>query len=231
MEVKTKGKIYRISGPVVVAEGLNAKMYELVKVGSERLLGEVIQINGNKYTIQVYEETTGLRPGEPVERTGGSLFVELGPGMLSQIYDGIQRPLPVLQELAGAFISRGLTASALDEKKKWDFVAKVKKGDSVAGGSVLGTVQETKHTVHKILVHPKISGKIKEIHSGKFTVREPVAELEDGTKLYLSFSCWKGRLSRSHIPSSAESETKLTPQTTANAANSPRIFFATFSSF
>jgi len=195
MEVKTKGKIYRISGPVVVAEGLNAKMYELVKVGSERLLGEVIQINGNKYTIQVYEETTGLRPGEPVERTGGSLSVELGPGMLSQIYDGIQRPLPVLQELAGAFISRGLTASALDEKKKWDFVAKVKKGDSVAGGSVLGTVQETKHTVHKILVHPKISGKIKEIHSGKFTVREPISELEGGTKLYLSHK-WPVRMPR-----------------------------------
>lgn len=191
----SKGKIYRISGPVVVAEGLQAKMYELVKVGSEGLLGEVIQMNNDKSTIQVYEETTGLKPGEPVEGTGGSLSVELGPGMLSQIYDGIQRPLPVLHEMAGAFIARGMSASALDEKKKWDFVATAKKGSDINGGSVLGTVQETKHLVHKILMPPRVSGKIKEIHSGKFTVREPVGTLEDGTKLYLSHK-WPVRVPR-----------------------------------
>lgn len=189
------GKIYRVSGPVVVAEGLQAKMYELVKVGSEKLLGEVIQITGDKSTIQVYEETTGLKPGEPVEGTGGSLSVELGPGMLSQIYDGIQRPLPVLHEMLGAFIARGVSASALDEKKKWEFAATAKKGSDVNGGDIIGTVQETKHLTHKILVPPLVKGRIKEISSGKFTVREPVATLEDGTKLYLSHK-WPVRVPR-----------------------------------
>ena len=189
------GKLYRISGPVVVAEGLQAKMYELVKVGNEKLLGEVIQITGDRTTIQVYEETTGLRPGEPVEGTGASLSVELGPGLLSQIYDGVQRPLPVLAKMVGDFVTRGLTASALDENKKWDFVAKVKKGDEVTGGDILGTVQETKHFEHKILVPPNVKGKIKEINSGKFTVRQPIGELEDGTKLYLSHK-WPVRTPR-----------------------------------
>ena len=189
------GKLYRISGPVVVAEGLQAKMYELVKVGNEKLLGEVIQITGNKVTIQVYEETIGLRPGEPVEGTGASLSVELGPGLLSQIYDGVQRPLPVLAKMSGDFVNRGLTASALDENKKWDFVAKIKKGDDVVGGDVLGTVQETKHFENKILVPPNVKGKIKEIASGKFTVRQSIGELEDGTKLYLSHK-WPVRVPR-----------------------------------
>jgi len=189
------GKIYRISGPVVVAEGLHAKMYELVKVGNEKLLGEVIQITGNRVTIQVYEETTGLRPGEPVEGTGASLSVELGPGLLSQIYDGVQRPLPVLAKMSGDFVARGLTASALDENKKWDFVSKVNKGDEVTGGDVLGTVQETKHFEHKILVPPKVKGKIKELDSGKFTIRQAIGELEDGTKLYLSHK-WPVRIPR-----------------------------------
>ncbi|MBI4010389.1 MAG: ATP synthase subunit A [Candidatus Aenigmarchaeota archaeon] len=189
------GKLYRISGPVVVAEGLDAKMYELVKVGNEKLLGEVIQITGDRVTIQVYEETTGLRPGEPVEGTGASLSVELGPGLLSQIYDGVQRPLPVLAKMSGDFISRGLTASALDENKKWDFAAKVKKGDEVVGGNILGTVQETKYFEHKILVPPNVKGKIKEINSGKFNVRQPIGELDDGTKLYLSHK-WPVRTPR-----------------------------------
>lgn len=189
------GKIYRIAGPVVIAEGLQAKMYELARVGNEKLLGEVIQISGDKTTIQVYEETTGLRPGEPVEGTGDSLSVQLGPGLLSQIYDGVQRPLPVLAKLSGDFVTRGLTTAALDENKKWDFVAKVKKGDEVTGGDVIGTVQETKHFEHKILVPPNVKGKIKEINSGKFTVRETIGELEDGTKLHLSHK-WPVRVPR-----------------------------------
>lgn len=189
------GKIYRISGPVVVAEGLQAKMYELVKVGNEKLLGEVIQINGNRITIQVYEETTGLRPGEPVEGTGSSLSVELGPGLLSQIYDGVQRPLPVLQKMVGEFIARGITAPPLDENKKWDFHAKIKKGDEIAGGEILGTVQETKHLEHKILVPPNTKGKIKEIKSGKFTIREAIGELEGGKELFLSHK-WSVRTPR-----------------------------------
>lgn len=188
------GKVYRVSGPVVVAEDLDAKMYELVKVGNERLMGEVIQISDNKVTIQVYEETTGLRPGEPVEGTGSSLSVELGPGLLSQIYDGVQRPLPVLHELAGEFIARGLTAPALDEKKKWDFKTTAKKGDEVEGGDVLGTVEEA-NLQHKILIPPKAKGKIKRIESGEFTVRDVIGELEDGTKLYLSHK-WPVRTPR-----------------------------------
>ncbi len=189
------GKIYRISGPVIIAEGLRAKMYELVKVGDEGLLGEVIQINGDRITIQVYEETTGLKPGGPVEGTGGSLSVELGPGLLSQIYDGIQRPLNVLHEIGGEFIRRGVSAPALDEKKKWEFTASRQKGDRVNGGDVLGTVQETKHIVHKILLPPNTSGKIREINSGSFTIREAVGELEGGTKLYLSHR-WPVRVPR-----------------------------------
>lgn len=179
-------KIHRISGPVVVAEGLNAKMYELVKVGERKLMGEVIQINGSRSTIQVYEETTGVRPGEPVEGTGAALSVELGPGLLSQIYDGVQRPLPVLAEAAGDFITTGLTAPALDRNKKWEFVATAKKGQDVSGGEIIGTVQETKNIQIKIVVPPEVKGKIKSIESGKFTIVDAIGELEDGTKLFLS---------------------------------------------
>ncbi|MFH1240458.1 MAG: ATP synthase subunit A [Candidatus Diapherotrites archaeon] len=179
-------KIYRVSGPVVIADNLDARMYDLVRVGKERLMGEVIQINGKKATIQVYEETTGLKPGEPVENTGMPLSIELGPGMLTTIYDGIQRPLPALTELMGDFILRGASVPGLDIKKKWEFKATVKKGDEVVGGDVLGTVQETHNIVHKILVPPMISGKIKSISSGNFTVRDIVAVLEKGEKLGLS---------------------------------------------
>ncbi len=178
-------KIYRISGPVVVAKNLNAKMFDLVKVGKEELMGEVIQIDGDKTTIQVYEETSGLTPGEKVENTGMPLSVELGPGMLSTIYDGIQRPLPGLMEKMGAFIERGITIPGLDRKKKWNFKPTVKKGDKVSGGDVIGTVQETTNILHKILVPPTISGKIKEIKTGKFTVTETIAVLDKGTKLSL----------------------------------------------
>ncbi len=181
-----KGKIYRISGPVVVAEGLDAKMYELVRVGNEGLMGEVVQITKDKVIIQVYEDTTGLKPGETVEGTGKSLSVELGPGLLSQIYDGVQRPLPQLKVISGDFVKRGIYAPALDQKKKWEFKAKVKAGDFVSGGDVLGSVQETKHIQHKILVPPYVKGKIKKINSGKFSVTEPIGYLEDKTPLFLS---------------------------------------------
>lgn len=180
------GTIYRISGPVVVAKGLEAKMYDLVKVGTEELMGEVIQISGDKTTIQVYENTTGIKPGEPVKTTGQPLSAYLGPGLLQSIYDGIQRPLDVLKEKSGDFIARGITASGLDEKKPWDFKATAKKGDTVTGGDVLGTVQETLNTVHKVLVPPTISGKIKEINSGKFTITDNIGMLEDGTPLKLA---------------------------------------------
>ncbi|PIU21675.1 MAG: ATP synthase subunit A [Candidatus Diapherotrites archaeon CG08_land_8_20_14_0_20_34_12] len=180
------GTIYRISGPVVVAKGLGAKMYDLVKVGNEELMGEVIQISGDKTTIQVYENTTGIKPGEPVKTTGQPLSAYLGPGLLQSIYDGIQRPLDVLKQKSGDFIARGITASGLDEKKQWDFKATAKKGDTVTGGDVLGTVQETLNTIHKILVPPATTGKIKEINSGKFTITDNIGMLEDGTSLKLA---------------------------------------------
>ncbi|MDD5163841.1 MAG: V-type ATP synthase subunit A [Candidatus ainarchaeum sp.] len=193
--MEVKAKIFRISGPVVVAEGLNARMYDLVTVGKEKLMGEVIQINRDKTVIQVYEETTGLCPGEPVENTGAPLSIQLGPGLLSQIYDGVQRPLPELQRLKGDFIARGATAPALDEEKKWEFRATVKEGANVSGGDVLGTVQETKFITHKILVPPNKSGKIKKIESGKFNCKEPIGSLDSGEKLFLSHK-WPVRTPR-----------------------------------
>ncbi len=178
-------KIYRISGPVVTAKGLKAKMYDLVKAGKEELMGEVIQIDGDKTTIQVYEDTSGVKPGEPVKNTGAPLSIELGPGLLTTIYDGIQRPLPTLVEQMGNFIERGISVPGLDRKKKWNFKPTVKKGEKVSGGDVIGTVQETKNITHKILVPPTISGKIKEIKSGSFTVTAIVAVLDNGKKLSL----------------------------------------------
>jgi V/A-type H+-transporting ATPase subunit A len=185
MEMK-KGKIYRISGPVVLAEGLDAKMYELVRVGNEGLMGEVVQITKDKVIIQVYEDTTGVKPGEPVEGTGKPLSVELGPGLLSQIYDGVQRPLPELKVISGDFVKKGIYAPGLDQKKKWEFKAMAKAGDFVSGGNILGKVQETKHIEHKILVPPSVKGKIKKINSGKFSLKEPIGYLEDKTQLFLS---------------------------------------------
>ena len=147
-------------------------MYEVVRVGHEKLMGEVIEIHGDQSVIQVYEDTSGIRPGEPVLSTGQTLSVQLGPGLLTQIYDGIQRPLQTLEEVMGVFITRGVDADGLDLEKKWDFVATAEKGDEVSGGQVIGTVQETDTITHKIMVPPKSSGKIKTIKSGKFNVTE-----------------------------------------------------------
>ena len=166
--MKTNGKIYRISGPVVIISGLNTRMYDVVKVGNERLMGEVIGIEGDKSTVQVYEETSGIRPGEPVENTGMPLSVELGPGLLESIYDGIQRPLPVLKTTMGDFIKRGVFADGLSREKQWDFVPTAKKGDKVKGGDIIGTVQETQNIEHRIMVPPDVSGTVEEIKKGKF---------------------------------------------------------------
>lgn len=183
--MKNKGEIYRISGPVVIISGLNTKMYDVVKVGKEGLMGEVIGIEGDKSTVQVYEETSGLKPGEPVENTGMSLSVELGPGLLESIYDGIQRPLPVLKDTMGDFIKRGVSANGLSREKEWDFVPTVNKGDKVKGGDIIGTVQETVNIQQRILVPPNISGTVDEIKSGKFKVDEVICTLSDGTELMM----------------------------------------------
>ena len=180
-----EGKIYRISGPVVTAIGMEASMYDVVRVGDEGLMGEVIELHGEKAVIQVYEDTSGIRPGEPVINTKETLSVALGPGLLTQIYDGIQRPLPTLEAEMGYFIKRGLDADAFDMEKKWTFKPTAAAGDSVEGGHVIGEVQETETIVHKIMIPPGVSGTIKSIESGDFNVTENVAILEDGTEIQM----------------------------------------------
>ena len=187
MEVKTKqskeqkqGVLKRIAGPVVTAVNLDAHMYDVVKVGKEELMGEVIKIQGNDVIIQVYEDTSGIRPGEPVSNTGLSLAVELGPGLLTSIYDGIQRPLAVLVDKMGNFIERGVTAPGLSHEKKWTFKPLVKSGDKIEAGAILGEVQET-NIVHKVMLPPKEKpGVVKTIKSGDYTVDEIICILEDG---------------------------------------------------
>ncbi|WP_297549962.1 ATP synthase subunit A [Thermococcus sp.] len=204
------GRIIRVTGPLVVADGMEgSKMYEVVRVGEMGLIGEIIRLEGDKAVIQVYEETAGVRPGEPVEGTGASLTVELGPGLLTSIYDGIQRPLEKLRELSGDFIARGLTAPALPRDKKWHFTPKVKVGDKVTGGDVLGTVPETSIIEHKILVPPWVEGEIVEIaEEGDYTVEEVIAKVKkpDGSIEELKmYHKWPVRVKRPY-------KTKIPPE-------------------
>ncbi len=189
------GAIYRISGPVVTAVGINPRMYEVVRIGDEGLMGEVIELHGDQSVIQVYEDTSGIRPGEPVVRTGQSLSVQLGPGLLTQIYDGIQRPLKILEERMGVFISRGVDADGLDLKKKWEFVPTVEMSDEVSEGQTIGTVQENETIEHRVMVPPGRGGVVKSIKGGEFTVTETVCTLEDGTELQMMQN-WPVRLPR-----------------------------------
>jgi len=177
------GVLKRISGPVVTAMGINVHMYDVVRVGKEELMGEVIKIQGDDIIIQVYEDTSGIKPGEPVSNTGLSLAVELGPGLLKSIYDGIQRPLSVLVDKMGNFIERGVSAPGLDRSVKWDFKPTVKAGDIVKPGTVIGEVQETS-ILHRVMVPPnKKGGVVKSIKAGAFTVEDVVCVLDDGTEL------------------------------------------------
>lgn len=173
-------KIIKVAGPVVVAQGLkNAKMYDVVKVSGQKLIGEIIELNKDLATIQVYEETSGIGPGEPVFSTGMPLSVELGPGLISSIYDGIQRPLDILKATSGNFITRGAEAHAIDRKKKWNFEPTSKKGDKVIPGDIIGTVQESTIIKHKIMVPYGIKGEIIEIYKDKFTVTDTIALIKD----------------------------------------------------
>ena len=202
MEVKTKkskdakqGVLKRIAGPVVTAVNLDAHMYDVVKVGKEALMGEVIKIQGNNVIIQVYEDTSGIKPGELVENTGLSLSVELGPGLLTSIYDGIQRPLAVLVDKMGNFIERGVSAPGLSHEKKWTFKPLVKSGDTLEAGAILGEVQET-NIVHKVMLPPNAKpGIVKTIKSGDFTVDEIICILEDGRE-YPMIQRWPVRVPR-----------------------------------
>lgn len=173
------GKLVKISGPVVDAEGMSdAAMYDVVKVGDLKLTGEIIRMVGDKATIQVYEDTSGLKPGEPVETTGEPLSVELGPGLLTSIYDGIQRPLQGIADVGGIFIPRGVNVAPLDHKRKWEFKPVVKSGQAVKRGDVLGTVQETDLILHKIL--SPVDGTVSAIKAGKYTVLDTVATVGSG---------------------------------------------------
>ncbi|MDL2246362.1 ATP synthase subunit A [Methanobrevibacter sp. OttesenSCG-928-K11] len=175
-----KGNIIKIAGPVVVADGMRgAQIFEMVKVGNSKLIGEIIELEGDTATIQVYEETAGIQPGEVVESTGGPLSVELGPGVMGSIFDGIQRPLELIKAESGDFIARGVDAPSVDKEKKWTFKAIAKVGDKVKGGDVLGEVQETSAVLQKILVPPMFEGTIKSIAAdGEYTVLDDIAEIE-----------------------------------------------------
>lgn len=174
------GRIIKVSGPLVIAENMTgARMYDMVRVSDEGLLGEIIEIRGDRASIQVYEETGGLGPGAPVYNTGAPLSVELGPGLIEAIFDGVQRPLDVIWKKVGDYITRGVEAAALDRERKWTFVPRVKAGDQVQAGDILGTVQETSLVEHRIMVPPDFpSGKVVEIFSGEFTVTDVIARVE-----------------------------------------------------
>nr|MBQ1577470.1 V-type ATP synthase subunit A [Oscillospiraceae bacterium] len=174
------GKITKVSGPLVVAEGLaDANVSDVVRVGDSRLIGEILNMTGDRASIQVYEETSGLGPGAAVVTTGMPMSVELGPGMLDNIYDGIQRPLPEMRALTGDSITRGTDVPALNREKKWDFVPTAAVGDKLSAGDVIGTVQETSAILHRIMVPPKMSGTLKSVQGGSFTVTDTVAVLTD----------------------------------------------------
>jgi len=183
--------VTRISGPVVVAKGIGeAQMFDVVRIGEMGLVGEIIRLEGNTAQIQVYEDTTGLRPGEKIVNTNKPLSMQLGPGLLTSIYDGIQRPLNILREESGDFISRGKIIPALDQKKKWDFVPVKKKGDEVAPGEIIGEVQETPLIKHKIMIPHNVSGKLVDISEGQYTVNDNVAAVKDSKTTDIGLSSW-----------------------------------------
>ena len=175
----SRGTIKKVAGPLVIAEGMrDASMFDVVRVSEQRLIGEIIEIHGDEASIQVYEETSGLGPGEPVESTGAPLSVELGPGLIGSIFDGIQRPLEEIMKVSGNNLQRGVEVPSLDREKKWKFVPSLKAGSRVEGGDILGTVQETPVVSHKILVPAGMRGEVARIEEGEYTLEEPVAYIK-----------------------------------------------------
>lgn len=195
------GEVVKVSGPLVIASGMeNANVYDVVEVSEDKLIGEIIEMRGDRASIQVYEETTGIGPGDVVATTGAPLSVELGPGLIEQMFDGIQRPLKALQVEAGDFLEKGATVEKLNREKVWEFVAKKKVGDKVSEGDVVGVVQETPVVLHKIMVPYGVSGTIKEIHEGAHTVADTVYVLEtkDGNKEFNMIQKWPVRRGRNY---------------------------------
>ena len=209
------GRIVKVSGPLVVAEGMeDANMADVVRVGKQQLIGEILNMTGGSASIQVYEETSGLGPGAEVTTTGMPLSVELGPGMLENIYDGIQRPLTEIRDRCGETIARGVQVPALNREKKWAFTPTVKKGDKLSGGDVIGTVQETSAVLHKIMVPPKMAGTVKEIKSGEFTVEQTVCvlETEKGEEHLSLMQKWPVRVARPYDRKFTPSQPLMTGQ-------------------
>ncbi|WP_099203430.1 V-type ATP synthase subunit A [Miniphocaeibacter massiliensis] len=193
------GRIIKVSGPLVVAEGMeDANVYDVVEVSENKLIGEIIEMRGDKASIQVYEETTGIGPGDIVITTGSPLSIELGPGLIEQMFDGIQRPLQSLQDAAGDFLTKGVAVKSLNREKKWEFVPVVNVGDLVKPGDIIGTVQETPIVSHKIMVPVGIEGTLEKIESGNFTIEETVAvvKTEDGEKELTMLQKWPVRKGR-----------------------------------
>jgi len=178
-----QGRIIKVSGPLVIADRMeDARIYDVVRVGLPRLIGEIIELKQDRASIQVYEETAGIGPGEPVFLTGEPLCVELGPGLIGSIYDGIQRPLDIIRDRVGDYIVRGIEIEALNRKKKWKFTRRVEKGDRVGAGDIIGEVQESPAVIHRVLIPPGITGVVEDIKEGEFTIEDTVAvlETEDG---------------------------------------------------
>ena len=202
------GKIIKVSGPLVVAEGMDeANIFDMVKVGEKGLIGEIIEMRGDKASIQVYEETTGIGTGDPVETTGEPLSLELGPGLIESMFDGIQRPLDAFEKAANSpFLEKGISVNSLNRERVWNFKPTVQIGDEVSSGDIIGTVQETTVVLHKIMVPYGISGKVKEIKSGEFTVVDTICvlETEKGNKELTMMQKWPARKGRPY-------ETKLKP--------------------
>ena len=200
--MSSTGTIKKVAGPLVIASGMrDANMSDVVRVSEKRLIGEIIEMHGDEASIQVYEETSGLGPGEPVESTGSPMSVELGPGLITSIYDGIQRPLDDIMKISGNNLQRGVEVASLKRDKKWEFVPVAKVGDEVSAGDVLGTVQETAVVEQKIMVPYGLSGMVKEIKAGEFTVEEVVAVLstKDGDKELTMMQKWPVRKGRPYV--------------------------------
>jgi V/A-type H+-transporting ATPase subunit A len=210
-----EGRVVRIAGPVVVGEGLEgAFVNEVVRVGQRGLVGEIIGIEGDRATVQVYEETGGMRVGDPIEAMGYLLSVELGPGIIGSIFDGIQRPLDVIRAESGDFVPLGIDVPSIDRKKKWEFKPQAKKGDEVVGGSIIGTVDETPIVEHRIMVPHGIEGRIKEIREGKFTVEETIAivETKEGDREITMLQRWPVRRQRPYAEKLSPEEPLITGQ-------------------
>lgn len=211
-----KGTIVKVSGPLIVASGMaDVNMYDVVRVSEKHLIGEVIELRGDKASIQVYEETGGIGPGEPVESTGAPLSVELAPGLIESIYDGIQRPLNKIQELAGDRITRGIRVDSIDHERLWDFQPAAQIGDILKPGDILGTVQETEAVLHKIMVPPNVEGQLTWIHSGEANIVQTIAKLitAKGETVELPMlQKWPVRIGRPYARKMAPTEPMITGQ-------------------